>query len=275
MDVRGGPMLGSTARVGREYRDPQETNPNPNRVSTLAASPAPPTPAHGATCHPLSASPTRSGAVLGPPRLPLPASPAALIGLPRPRRPVPLAWAAAQPPPCSRFRQQLAGGPGVPAARGARYPPPRRPQLPKKSRVPSGQPRPMGSRAASRPPPERSTCGAEVTAGPGGPGGDVRVARLRQLSAHSLQLCCRHPRTKTAVSSCTLCLGLRGCFSPPNGILAGGGRALGHPQQPAQCLTHCRRPTKHFIVFLKPLFLGPETTEVQAEGGREHTEVIF
>lgn len=146
MDVRGYARLHSQGGR-REYRDPHETNPNPNRVSTLAASPAPPTPAHGATCHPPeSASPTRSGRChQTPPASPLPASPAALISCPSTAA-CPTSLGCGPSSSMLRFRQQLAGGPGVPAARGARYPPPRRPSLspgPPESR--QAQPRPRGA----------------------------------------------------------------------------------------------------------------------------------
>lgn len=112
-----------------------------------------------------------------------------------------------------RFRQQLAGGPGVPAAR-SQIPAPRRPASPQVPRVPSGPtPALWGStepRRAHRP--ERSTCGAE---------GHSRAGRTRRNNA-----CCTPatiectlcscvvniPAPKTApLSSCTLCL-VRGCL---------------------------------------------------------------
>lgn len=159
MDVRGYARLHSQGGR-REYRDPHETNPNPKPVSTLAASPAPPTPAHGAACHlPESASPTRSGRChQTPPASPLPASLAALISCPSTAACPTSLGRAAQPPPRSDSGSNLQEArmcpqPGEPDTRlhGA----PASPQVPPSPVRPS--PGPVGLHGASRPLPERLT----------------------------------------------------------------------------------------------------------------------
>ena len=119
-----GGMLDSAVRVGgMNTENLHKTNPNPNPISTLAASPARPTPAHGATCHlPESASPTCSGWCHQTPLwLPLPPSPAALISCPSTAA-CPTSLGCGPSSSMLRLRQKLTGGPGCARSQESQIP---------------------------------------------------------------------------------------------------------------------------------------------------------